>query len=60
MGVMGALAEPSYCPSAQSLIFKPIQKMEAGHTRPSTASLAFPCPTHGSTVLMGAAKPRQG
>lgn len=57
MGVMGALAEPSYCPSAQSLIFKPIQKMESGHTRPCTASLAFPCPTHGPAVLMGAAKP---
>lgn len=32
-GVMQALAEPSCCPCAQALIFKPAQKMEAGHNR---------------------------
>lgn len=42
MGVMGALAEPSCCPSAQALTFKPVQKTEAGPNRPCTASLAFP------------------
>lgn len=42
MGVMGALTEPSCCPSAQALTFKPVQKTEAGPNRPCTASLAFP------------------
>lgn len=60
MGVMGTLAEPSYFPSAQSLIFKPIQKMEAGQNKPSTVSLAFPLSNPRIHCAGGGFKARQG